>query len=138
MSIHRHKKFHVPCSMPHILSGFTLVEMIVAVMVIGLLMTVSVVQFQSGRQDDALRSAAIRISDALRTSQTAAGLSFLPILIMMRCMITQKTLPFGAFHLIRTAQTLLFLKKSKKQKQMPQLQILHQRQPHSSARRRES
>ena len=58
--------------MPHILSGFTLVEMIVAVMVIGLLMTVSVVQFQSGRQDDALRSAAIRISDALRTSQSAA------------------------------------------------------------------
>ena len=58
--------------MPHVSYGFTLVEMIVAVMVIGLLMTVSVVQFQSGRQDDALRSAAIRISDALRTSQSAA------------------------------------------------------------------
>lgn len=52
--------------------GFTLVEMLVAIMVIGLLTTVSVAQFQSGRQDDALRNAAMRISDALRTAQSAA------------------------------------------------------------------
>ncbi|MEK7648537.1 MAG: type II secretion system protein [Patescibacteria group bacterium] len=52
--------------------GFTLVEMLVALTIIGLLTTVSVVQFQSGRQDDALRLATMRMSDALRTSQSAA------------------------------------------------------------------
>lgn len=54
------------------MKGFTLVEMLVALTIIGLLTTVSVVQFQSGRQDDALRLAAMRMSDALRNSQSAA------------------------------------------------------------------
>lgn len=52
--------------------GFTLVEMLVAIMVIGLLTTVSIAQFQSGRQDDALRLAAIRVSDSFRTAQSSA------------------------------------------------------------------
>jgi len=54
------------------MKAFTLVEMLVAITIIGLLTTVSVVQFQSGRQDDALRLAAMRVADALRASQSAA------------------------------------------------------------------
>lgn len=53
-------------------NGFTLVEMLVAITIIGLLTTVSVVQFQSGREDDALRLAVIRVSDAFRTAQSSA------------------------------------------------------------------
>ncbi len=54
------------------MKAFTLVEMLVAITIIGLLTTISVVQFQSGRQDDALRLAAMRVADVLRASQSAA------------------------------------------------------------------
>lgn len=58
--------------MTNVRKGFTLVEMLIALTIIGLLTTVSVVQFQSGRYDDALRNATLRISDALRTAQSSA------------------------------------------------------------------
>lgn len=58
--------------MSHMSKGFTLIEMIIAITIIGLLTIVSVAQFQSGRQDDALRLALMRINDALRTAQSSA------------------------------------------------------------------
>lgn len=55
-------------------NGFTLVEMLVAITVIGLLTIVSVVQFKSSQESDDLRFAVLRLADGIRTAQNA-GLS---------------------------------------------------------------
>lgn len=54
--------------------GFTLIEMLVAITVIGLLTVVSIVQFKSSQESDDLRFAVLRLADGLRTAQNA-GLS---------------------------------------------------------------
>ncbi|MBI4239832.1 prepilin-type N-terminal cleavage/methylation domain-containing protein [Candidatus Uhrbacteria bacterium] len=52
--------------------GFTLIEMIVVVSMVGLLAGVSVVSFRSSQHDDYLNVAAQRIQDALRIAQNHA------------------------------------------------------------------
>lgn len=52
--------------------GFTLVEILIIIAIIGIISTTSVVSFQKGRQDEALRLVAMRIADALRKTQNYA------------------------------------------------------------------
>ncbi len=53
-------------------TGFTLVEVLISVFIIGIISTVAVVGFQSARQDDNLRLMTMRLADALRNAQNYA------------------------------------------------------------------
>ncbi len=53
-------------------SGFTLIELMIIVAIVGILTTVSVTNFQAGQEDEALRIGALRIADGLRTAQNYA------------------------------------------------------------------
>lgn len=53
-------------------NGFTLVEVLISVFIIGIISTVAVIGFQSARQDDNLRLVTVRLADALRNAQNYA------------------------------------------------------------------
>lgn len=61
--------------------GFTLVEVVISVFIVGIISTIAVIGFQSARQDDQLRMATMRLADALRLAQNYAqsGILTLPI-----------------------------------------------------------
>ncbi len=52
--------------------GFTLVEVVISIFIVGILSTVTVIGFQSARQDDNLRLATLRLADTLRSAQNYA------------------------------------------------------------------
>lgn len=52
--------------------AFTLTEILIVIAIIGIIMTTSVVSFQKGQQDEALRIVAMRIVDGMRRAQNYA------------------------------------------------------------------
>ncbi len=52
--------------------GFTLVEIMIVVVIVGMMATLSVTNFQAGQEDDALRIGVLRIADQLRVAQNYA------------------------------------------------------------------
>lgn len=53
-------------------TGFTFIEIIVVVAIVGMMATLSVTNFQAGQEDEALRIGALRIADQLRVAQNYA------------------------------------------------------------------
>ncbi len=52
--------------------GFTVIEMLVVTAILVMLMTMSVIGFQSGREDDLLRASLLRFADGVRKAQNDA------------------------------------------------------------------
>lgn len=52
--------------------GFTVIEMLVVTAILVMLMTMSVIGFQSGREDDILRASLLRFADGVRKAQNNA------------------------------------------------------------------
>lgn len=55
-----------------LIRAFTLTEILIIIAIIGIIATTSVVSFQKGQQDEALRIVAMRIGDGLRKAQNYA------------------------------------------------------------------
>ena len=53
-------------------TGFTIIEILIIVAIIGIMATMSVTNFQAGREDEALRIGALRIAEGLRSAQNYA------------------------------------------------------------------
>jgi len=66
--------FLTPISLmkPRFSRGFTLVEILIIVAIVGIIATTSVVSFQKGQQDEALRIVAMRVGEGLRRAQNLA------------------------------------------------------------------
>lgn len=52
--------------------AFTLIELMIVMAIVALMTTVSVINFQAGQEDEALRIGALRIADGLRSAQNYA------------------------------------------------------------------
>ncbi len=53
-------------------NGFTIIELVIITVIIGVMATLSVTNFQAGREDEALRINALRIAESIRTAQNYA------------------------------------------------------------------